>query len=93
MYKHFFYHTNSAENENQQLEDLPFIWKTSSVGEDKVNQWEFCKLKFTTIVVFVIKNQRIFPSEELAPTHSTIVIRGLSIHLFSFINEVGFSSK
>ena len=93
MYKHFFYHTNSAENENQQLEDFPFIWKTSSVGEDKVNQWEFCKLKFTTIVVFVINNQRIFPSEELAPTHCTIVIRGLSIHLFSFINEVGFSSK
>ena len=27
---------------------------------------------------------------ELAPTHSTIVIRGLSIHLFSFIDEVGF---
>ena len=87
----------SAENENQQLEDLPLTnfcrWKISSVGKDKVYQWEFCKLKFTTTVVFVIKNQRIFPSEELAPTHSTIVIRGLSIHLFSFINEVGFSSK
>ena len=37
--------------------------------------------------------QRIFPSEELAPTHSTTVIRGLSIHLFSFNNEVGFSSQ
>ena len=37
--------------------------------------------------------QRIFPSEELAPTRSTTVIRGLSIHLFSFNNEVGFSSQ
>ena len=93
MYKNFFYRINSAENENQQLEDLPFTSKTSSVGEGKVNQWEFCKWKYTTIVVFVINNQRIFPSEELVPTHCTIVIRGLSSHLFSFINEVGFSSK
>ena len=40
----------------------PFTWKTSSVGKDKVNKWEFCKLKITTIVVFVIMIQRIFPS-------------------------------
>ena len=40
----------------------PFTWKTSSVGEDKVNKWELCKLKITTIVVFVIMIQRIFPS-------------------------------
>ena len=71
----------------------PFTWKTSSVGKDKVNKWEFCKLKITTIVVFVIMIQRIFPSQELAPMHFTIVIRGLSIHFFSFINEVGFSSQ
>ena len=37
-------------------------WKTSSVGKDKVNKWEFCKLKITIIVVFVIMIQRIFPS-------------------------------
>ena len=36
----------------------PFTWKTSSVG--KFNKWEFCKLKITTIVVFVIMIQRIF---------------------------------
>ena len=48
------------------------------------------KLKFTTIVVFVINIQRIFPSQELAPTHSTIVIQGLSIHLFSFIHKSAF---
>ena len=40
----------------------PFTWKTSSVGKDKVNKWEFCKLKITTIFVFVIMIQRIFPS-------------------------------
>ena len=40
----------------------PFTWKTSSVGKDKVNKWEFCKLKITTIVAFVIMIQRIFPS-------------------------------
>ena len=28
----------------------PFTWKTSSVGKGKVNEWEFCKLKITTIV-------------------------------------------
>ena len=68
-------------------------WKTSSVGKDKVNKWEFCKLKITTIEVFVIMMQRIFSSWEFAPTHSTIVIRGLSIHSFSFIDEVGFSCQ
>ena len=62
----------SAENENQQLEDLPFNWKTSSVGKDKVTKWEFCNLKITTIVVFVIMIQRIFPSKELTPTHHYI---------------------
>ena len=37
-----------------------FTWKTSSVGKDNVSKWEFCKLKITTIVVFVIMIQRIF---------------------------------
>ena len=40
----------------------PFTWKTSSVSRDKVNWWEFCRLKITTIVVCVIMTQRIFPS-------------------------------
>ena len=38
----------------------PFTWKTSSVGKDEVIKWEFCKLKITTIVVFVIRIQRPF---------------------------------
>ena len=69
--------------------------KTSnlSVSKDKVNKWEFCKLTITTIFVFVITIQHIFPSQELVPTHSMIVIWGLLIHLFSYINEVGFSSQ
>ena len=41
---------------------LPFTWETSFVGKDKVNEWEFCKLKITTIIVFIIMIQRIFPS-------------------------------
>ena len=40
----------------------PFTWKTSSVGKDKFNKWEVCKLKITTIVIFLIMIQRIFPS-------------------------------
>ena len=73
----------SAENENRQLEDLPLA-DFGRLPE---------RLFLTTIVVFVIMIQRIFPSQELAPTLFTIVIRGLSIHFFSFINEVGFSSQ
>ena len=36
--------------------------RDSSLGKDKVDKWEFCKLKVTTIFVFVIMTQRIFPS-------------------------------
>ena len=80
----------SAENENRQLEDLPLAdfgrlpdrlllsIRTNSINKN---------------FVFVIMIRRIFPSEGLALTHPTIVTRGLSIHLFSFINEVGFSSQ
>ena len=50
------------------------------------NIGEFCKLKITPIVVFVIMTQRIFPSWALALTHRTI-----SILLCSLIDEVGFS--
>ena len=39
-----------------------FTRKTSSVGKEKVNKWEVCKYKITTIVVFDIIIQRIFPS-------------------------------
>ena len=40
----------------------PFTWKTSPVGKEKFNKWEFCKLKITTIDDFVIMIQHIFPS-------------------------------
>ena len=39
-----------------------FTRKTSSVGKEKVNKWEVCKYKITTIVVFDIIIQRIFLS-------------------------------
>ena len=73
----------------EQLEDLPLAHfgrlpeETSSVGKDKFNKWEVCKLKITTIVVFVIMIQRIFPSKELAPMHSTIVDSFIFIHWWS----------
>ena len=38
----------------------PFTWKTSFVGKDKVNRWEFCKLKITTIVVICNHNSTHF---------------------------------
>ena len=47
-----------AENENRQLEDLPQadfgrVHKNISfVGEEKVNNWEFCEKKATPIVCF-----------------------------------------
>ena len=66
----------SAENENRRMADfgrlperLLLSVRTKSINEN------FWKLKITTIVAFVIVIQRIFPSWELAPTHSTIVIR------------------
>ena len=63
----------------------PFTWKISSVGKDKVNEWEFCELKITPIAVFVIMIQRIFPSFFLCDVYSGIVIS-----LFLFFNKVGF---
>ena len=59
----------TAKNENRQLEDLPLadfgslperlllLVRTKSINENLV-----LKLKITTIVVFVITIQRIFPS-------------------------------
>ena len=56
----------SAENENRQLEDLPLAdfcrLPERLLGKEKVGKWEFCKLKITTIAVFVIMIPRIFPS-------------------------------
>ena len=43
----------------------PILAVYFSVEKEKVNKWEFCKLKITNIVVFVIVIQRIFPFEEL----------------------------
>ena len=40
---------------------LAVTWKISSVGKDKVDEREYCALKVTSIIVFVIMIQRIFP--------------------------------
>ena len=70
------------------------IWPSSSfVDEDEVDEWEFFKLKITSIIVFVIMIQRIFPFWALAPTHCAIFIGELSISLFLFINKVSFSRQ
>ena len=63
----------------------PFTWKTSSVGKDKVNKWEFFKLKITTIVVFVIMIQHIFfilgvSANALYDCYSKIVDSFIFIH-------------
>ena len=71
--------------------------KISSVGKGKVYNWELCILKITPIVAFVM-TQRIFSSWTLAPTHFTILIRGLSILFFhslvksTFLVSNGLSS-
>ena len=68
----------------------PSTSKISSFSKDKVDLWEIFTLKITPIVVFVAI-QRIVLSWALASTHFTILIRGMSIVLLSFVNEVGFS--
>ena len=81
-----------ADNENRKLEDLALAHfgrlpkrlllsvRTKSV------KGIFSEI---TTIVFVIMIQHVFSSL----THSIVVNWGLSIHLFSFINEVGFSCQ
>ena len=59
-------------------------WKTSSFGKDWLNNWEFCILKITPIVKFVVI-QRIFSSWALAQT-------GV-VGLFIFIRRLFLSLK
>ena len=59
----------------------PCTSKISSVGEDQVNNGEFCTLKITPIVCFCSVSL-IFSSWVLAPMPCTIFIRGLSILYF-----------
>ena len=84
-----------AESENRQLEDLlqadsgrvperfPLSVRTKSITEN------FVYGKLRPLFVFIVF-QRIFSSWALAPTHFTIITRGLSILLFSFINKLTF---
>ena len=53
---------------------------------------EFCILKIRPMVRFCLVSTHVL-SWALAPTYLPIFIRGFSIPLFSFINEVDFSCK
>ena len=82
----------AAESENRRLENLPqahlaVTWKISSVGKDNVDEREYCALKVTSIIVIMI--QRIFPSRAFSV--NPLCEGELSISLFLFVNEVGFS--
>ena len=84
----------AAESENRRLENLPqahlaVTWKISSVGKDNVDEREYCALKVTSIIVFVIMIQRIFPFRAFSV--NPLCEGELSISLFLFVNEVGFS--
>ena len=84
----------SAENENRQLEDLPLAdfgrlperlllsVRTKSINEN------FFKSKITTIVVFYNHDSTHFSILRVSANALYDCIWGLSIHLFSFINEV-----
>ena len=70
----------------------PSTSKISSFSKEKVDFWEIFTLKITPIVVFVAI-QCIVSSWALASTRFTILIRGMSMVLFSFVNKVGFSRQ
>ena len=63
--------------------------KDSSFGKDNVDEREYCALKVTSIIVFVIMIQRIFPFRAFSV--NPLCEGELSISLFLFVNEVGFS--
>ena len=67
-------------------------WKISSVGKDKVNNWEFCKLKITAIAVLLWFNA-FFYLEPLRQRTYSQFFSGLAILLFSFVHKVDFSCQ
>ena len=84
----------AAESKNRRLENFPqshlaVTWKISSVGKDNVDEREYCALKVTSIIVFVIMIQRICPFRAFSV--NPLCEGELSISLFLFVNEVGFS--
>ena len=80
----------SAENENQQLTDLPQAWKISSDGSYQCNHWEFCIMQIGLIVCFCSDSTYVFIVSAL--THFTILY-GVSILTFIFIDMVDFSCQ
>ena len=58
--------------------------RTKSMNEN------FANWKLRPLLFLLLWFNAFFPSWALAPTHCPIFVRELSIHLFSFINKVGF---
>ena len=87
----------AAENENRQLENMLqaafgcLPERFLSVRTKSITETFEC-WKLGPLFVFVVI-QSMFPSWALTPTHFTIFIRGLSILLFSFTNNVDFSCQ
>ena len=84
----------AAKSKNRRLVNFPqahlaVTWKISSVGKDNVDEREYCALKVTSIIVFVIMIQRIFPFRAFSV--NPLCEGELSISFFLFVNEVGFS--
>ena len=87
----------AAENVNRQLENMLqaafgcLPERFLSVRTKSITETFEC-WKLGPLFVFVVI-QSMFPSWALTPTHFTIFIRGLSILLFSFTNNVDFSCQ
>ena len=86
-----------AENENQQLEDLPqadlAVYLKDFFCRYNFNNWEFAYWKLGHCL-FCSDLTHVFILG--APTYFTIFIQGLSIFFFfihSFINKVDFASQ
>ena len=70
----------------------PCTWKISSVGEDQVNNWEFCTLKITPIVCFCSVSTHFFILS-LSANALYDFYSGIVDPLFSFVNKVDFSCQ
>ena len=87
-----------TENQDRQPKDLQqadlaVYLKDFFFSKDEVDEWDFFKLKITSIIVFVIMIKHLFPSWALSPTHCAIFIGELCISWYSFIDKVGFSRQ
>ena len=91
----------AAENENRHLEHLSQAdfrrvpEKNSSIGEERVNNWEFCKLKVTPIFCFCNDSTHFFILSLIAEVLNDVllIIFGKCGLFFSFDNKIDFSCR